>query len=193
MQRDHNPLAIPILDILRTETGALSEHELITRLRPLLDELPDLAAAPQLALFQTHFLVMNALYRLQTELLAEGYYLRISPLAIALEVVVNSNSSEIREATDQALGDYYLDWANLEETGEREVEQLLASFWQRFLAGDGVQGALEVLEVAADASWEVIQRRYRALVAETHPDRGGDPRRFVEVREAYEVLSRCRR
>lgn len=190
--RDHNPLVIPILDLLRSQRGTLSEHEIITHLRSGLDALPGMASSPQLALFQTHFLVMNALYQLQGELIHEGYYLRITPLAIGLEVIRGSGSRALGEASDQPLSDYYLDWSNLENTGEQDVENLLAGFWQRFLAGDGQQEALTVLDLPADADWVAIQKRYRVLVAEAHPDRGGDARRFMQIREAYEVLSRCR-
>lgn len=192
MQRDHNPLVIPILDILRQQRETLSEHDLITRLRPQLETLPGMAKAPQLALFQTHFLVMNALYQLQNELLGEGFYLRISPLAISLEAAAEGKSSELREASDQPLGAYYLDWSNLESTSEQDVEALLSGFWQRLLADDSQQQALEILGLSVDANWSTIQQRYRSLIAAEHPDRGGDAQRFIEIREAYEVLSRCR-
>jgi hypothetical protein len=38
------------------------------------------------------------------------------------------------------------------------------------------------------AAAETLQRRWRAIVKETHPDKGGDVARFHHARRAYEVL-----
>jgi len=47
----------------------------------------------------------------------------------------------------------------------------------------------DVLDVARDASTAELRRAYRRRVRATHPDTGGDPVRFREVQEAWEVLS----
>lgn len=47
-----------------------------------------------------------------------------------------------------------------------------------------------VLGVAPDATRDEIRAAYRKLVKETHPDHGGDARRFMEVHAAYETLIR---
>ena len=63
----------------------LSEYELISQLQAEGDFFPEPDSADELILFQKHFLVMNALYQLQTWLLeAEGVYLFISPLLIKI-------------------------------------------------------------------------------------------------------------
>lgn len=190
MQLDDNPLIIPILEFLRRQRQAVSEHTLITHLRPVLDQLPGLAAAEQLALFQTHFLVMNALYQLQRDLLEAGFYLRVSPLEIAIETDCQSGERGLREGSDRALADYYLDLANLRDTDEGDVEQLLSQFWQTFLARDRVGEALAVLELSSGALWPEVQRQYRRLSGRLHPDKGGDSEQFMRVREAYEILRR---
>ena len=46
----------------------------------------------------------------------------------------------------------------------------------------------EVLEVNPKARQSVIDKAYRALMIEDHPDQGGDQRRAQLVNEAYEVL-----
>lgn len=49
----------------------------------------------------------------------------------------------------------------------------------------------QVLEVARDASPEVIKRAYRLLARKFHPDVSKEPKaeeRFKQVQEAYEVL-----
>lgn len=46
----------------------------------------------------------------------------------------------------------------------------------------------KVLGVAPDATYEQIRAAYRAAVKRYHPDLGGDPDRFREIRRAWEVL-----
>src|SRR5919206_1342739 len=44
------------------------------------------------------------------------------------------------------------------------------------------------LGVEADATRREIERRYKRLAAEHHPDRGGDEERMKSLNEAYRVL-----
>jgi curved DNA-binding protein CbpA len=46
-----------------------------------------------------------------------------------------------------------------------------------------------VLGVRLDASPEEIKSAYRKKAREHHPDRSGDPKEFLEIAQAYEVLS----
>ena len=47
----------------------------------------------------------------------------------------------------------------------------------------------ELLQVAPNASHEVIQASYRALIKQAHPDKGGDPKLAQALNEAHSVLS----
>lgn len=60
----------------------------------------------------------------------------------------------------------------------------------RATAGGGgeAQGAYGVLNVSVEATAAEIRERYRALVLELHPDRGGDEERFKAVSRAYALL-----
>jgi hypothetical protein len=48
--------------------------------------------------------------------------------------------------------------------------------------------ARRLLEVSGSAEPEQVKRAYRRLVRDHHPDTGGDPRIFVALRAAYELL-----
>jgi molecular chaperone DnaJ len=46
-----------------------------------------------------------------------------------------------------------------------------------------------VLRIAPDSTMADIKAAYRELAKKFHPDRGGDPRLFCDIQEAYDVLS----
>lgn len=185
-----NPLLPFVLRALRETPTGLSEYELLKRIESAGAPLPSEAADSNLALFQKHFLLMNALYRLQQSLWdEEQLWLSISPLHIALIAPDAATAQTLSMGEGTALRDYYLDWQQWLATDGAAVEALLAGFWQRFHAHDGRAAALVVLQLEADADWSSIKQQYRRLAAATHPDRGGDGAQFLAIREAYEVLS----
>ena len=64
-----NPLKIPILELLNELELPLTEYQLIQQIKLKLSTFPTLSESHSVALFQLNFLVMNALYQLQEELL----------------------------------------------------------------------------------------------------------------------------
>jgi len=184
-------LLIPILKILRGSEGGISEHQLITALGRELDSFSQQGLSHSLALFQCHFLVMNALYQLQQEVAKGHLYLHISALDIYLQPMGEAGDQALADIeVQQSLREYYLDYSNLEGTSEAEVEQMLNGFWRRYLAADKQLEAFNALGLDENAKWPAIQQSYRRLVREHHPDKGGSTEKFMAVREAYEVLAR---
>ncbi|CAN4123255.1 unnamed protein product [Withania somnifera] len=47
----------------------------------------------------------------------------------------------------------------------------------------------EILGVANSASQDDLKKAYRKAAIKNHPDKGGDPEKFKEIAQAYEVLS----
>jgi hypothetical protein len=166
----------------------LSEHQLINQLAEggVLDKD---YGRDSVALFQTHFLVMNALYQLKRDQYPQ---LVISALDIQLidmtEPGVSSKALADSEYAD--LGDYYLDWNNFKGASKESVDQLLNVFWERYLAMDDRGWALELFGLQEPLTLADIKRRYRQLAMELHPDRGGDHEQLVELNRARDVLSK---
>jgi len=186
----HNPLVPDILSHLHTHPDGLSEFELMQALGKHAG-FASLCDSGQLALFQKHFMVMNGLYQLQQQLWQdEELVLEISPLLIQLntpQVSAHDNSEKLLTESS-TLASYYLDWENFEGTSEKDVIDLLSDFWCRFVSNDDRDAAYEVLGLEQDADLHEVKQCYRRLAAQHHPDKGGDRDKFIEVRQAYEIL-----
>lgn len=142
-----------------------------------------------LSLFQSHFMLMHVLYRLQQRYWQEQCgHLGISAMSIGILAYQKGNVG--LQATDP-LSSYYLDINNLQETTAEEVDEMLNGFWTRYLAGDGRADALAVLGLEADASRDIIEQQYRRLAAQHHPDRGGDDKQLAEFNKAIAILRKC--
>lgn len=175
-------------DLIAAYPEGLSEYELLSRL----DEDPENSfekgnLRDSLNLFQTHFLLFHALYRLQEMLVKrqEGY-LEITALCIRLRPLQSENGNGL--AGVDPLRDYYLDLANLEQTRESDVEDMLGLFWQRYLLQDQRDEYLAVLGLEAGATHGEIREQYRRLAMQHHPDRGGEGETLQAINAAYAAL-----
>lgn len=175
-----------ILPLLREHPAGLSEFDLLKRLEGQGDALPE-RTADNLSLFQSHFLLFHALYRLRDTLHAERRHgLNIDCLTIRLTPYGESDA--VLPSTHDPLREYYLDLANLDETGEAEVEGLLTQFWLRYAANDARAEALAVLDLQDPVEHAEIKQRYRQLAMQHHPDRGGDKEQLQAINAAMAVL-----
>lgn len=184
-----NPLIPDILSLLNQHPEGITEYLIIKSLDEHIG-FENIANDYQLAIFQKHFLVMNALYQLQQQLMEEEQiFLDISPLKIQLiSGDAQSDNRQLTETTNEKLSEYYLDWSNLQDTKKEDVEKLLEKFWKLYINADNRKAALATLELEEGADHEAISSRYRKLAATHHPDRGGDASRFIKIRQAYETL-----
>jgi len=186
-----NPFKNAVLALVREFPLGLTEYDLIQRLQERDSSFAFTGETADLALFRKHFLVMNALYQLQSELFDTGMYLSVSPLDIRLEPVQVSDLTSPPADNAAPLREYYLNWDNFMQTGHADVAAMLLRFHERYLALDERLHAMQTLDLPADAPWETIKQTYRRLAAQHHPDKGGDPARFRAIRAAYEILLRC--
>merc|ERR1712100_523638 len=46
----------------------------------------------------------------------------------------------------------------------------------------------EILGVEKNATMDEIRKKYRKLAIKMHPDKGGDPEKFKEIQQAYDIL-----
>jgi hypothetical protein len=184
-------LAEQLLALLQAADAGLSEYQLIVQLKQQQSpHLANLADDEQLALFQTHFLIFNALYRLREQLWQQqSAHLQIGPLCCQL-LPYQAGSSELAE--HDPLRDYYLNLQHLQDTDAQAVEQLLERFWQRLHSGDEQRAALELFELSSPPALDLprIKQRYRQLVSQHHPDRGGSTTRLQSINQAFEILQR---
>ncbi len=165
-------------------------YELIKQLEAqgLFDFLPQ--ETPNLLLFKKNFLVMHLLYNLRIDYRTQGYALKISTLDITLTALSNSQTNVLTDysSSDLSLGEFYGDLEHFQKSTAENVEQLLNNFWVAFAKRDDISQALSVLNLPADASWSHIQKSFRRLAQQHHPDKGGDAAQFAAINAAYNQL-----
>lgn len=177
-------------EILSENPAGMREYDLMSALdQRCVGGFGGTAFADQLSMFQSHFILFHCLYVLRDQLhQSASAGLDIHCLSIRLTPFKQSNRGLPQQ--HDPMRDYYLDLTNLEKTDAREVDQLLTKFWQRFIAMDERQQALEKLGLSDPIEYSQIKSRYRRLVMEHHPDRGGDHESLQLVNEAMRTLDK---
>lgn len=182
----------PLIELLRIKLGTglvFSEFDLMRWLQAPEQGifLPD-ALSHNKTLFQSHFLLMHALYKLKQEWLKQRTaVLEISALHIEKRAwhCDISHDSQVGEA--DAVMDYYLDLNNL-DTSEKNIEQLLNSFWLKMRIPEQHPEDFAILELTPPVSASQIKAQYRKLAMQHHPDRGGCEQTFCQIQSAYQRL-----
>jgi hypothetical protein len=156
-----------------------------------------------LELFRAHFLLFHLLYRLQDKWIQEEKgTLAIHSLEIRLLSMDNASNNDLANLADfdetpEEVKDYYLDYEKFVETQEKEVIELLDSFWQSFgklpsmpSTHISIEESISILQINDDLSAETINRQFRKLSQIHHPDKGGEPEAFRKLCEARDRLKR---
>jgi DnaJ-domain-containing protein 1 len=184
-------LLTQIENLLREHPEGLSEFELLKTLQAEpLNFFSGRMFQDNHAMFQAHFLLYHALYRLDDDLRRSSKEaLEIHVLNIRLHDM--HTDKPYMPATPDPLRAYYADLRNLRETSADDVEQMLGSFWVRYYANERRAEALSVLGLEDPVEMTTITKRYRQLAMEHHPDRGGEHRQFQRLQEAMSLLRRC--
>ena len=170
-----------LLNNIKAHQGGLKEFELLKLQWATMPEQdrPDLT--DPLELFKQHFILFHQLYRLNDLLTLKG----LGRLSIhTLDIRWQHDDSSAEEYVDQALSEidrlreYYLNWGNLTGTDAEDVQNLLDQFWHRYsgaAVGDhDLLQSFELFELPSDSSFNAVKKRFRQLMAQHHPDRGGD-------------------
>lgn len=178
------------MDIDQHQRG--TEYELIQHLQDRGVEPFNLLTLLQThELFQAHFLVRRALYQLQQHYHdGQLFHLTLELTRLARQPWQQVSTATLPGQLD-AVRDYYLDLNNLHTTTPDDVKSLLNNFWQRYLAQDNKAEALRVLGLDATTDFPTAKQRYRQLVQQHHPDKGGDTAHFQTLQDAMATLERC--
>ncbi|WP_370979428.1 DNA-J related domain-containing protein [Agaribacterium sp. ZY112] len=184
----HNPLVPSVLQALRELATPVKITGIVELLKePLSNFFVD--EPEETRLFKTNFLIMNALFQLQGSFYQkDALYLDLNPLDIRLYPLIKREGQAVAHKNDLLLKEYYGDWSHFEQISKEGVEELLDQFWSYFNNVDQRTEALAVLGCKPESSWGEIRQAYRRLAQLNHPDLGGSEQRFLEIREAYEVL-----
>lgn len=192
---DWAPLQPILHDILLSHSDGLSEYELFNQLKsPPYELFTAESLRDPLSLFQSHFILFNALYQLQDAwLLDQTGLLQIHCSCIRRNPWEAGQNAVIMQ---DKLRAYYLDWTNLSDTDQSQVEAMLDSFWSAFSGAPSqtqhtnmpLQQALDLLELTTPYSSQLLKQQYRKMLHKYHPDKGGNNGQTVQLHNAYERL-----
>lgn len=178
------------LQSLEANPEGVTEHQLLEEIghSDLGRELP--GRADSYSLFQSHFLLFHALYRLRQKLWAEEKVcLEISALRI---IVRESEANEnVPEAAD-GLAEYYLDPENYYRASPESVDEMLLRFRILFENRQYRDEALSILGLVDPVDNKGIRQAWRQQLMQHHPDRGGCPEKAAELNRAFDRLLRQR-
>jgi DnaJ-domain-containing protein 1 len=192
-----NPYLVPLLDEIDrflNDFPLTNEHQLIKHLQDNKVKPFDTFSLAELTdLFSAHFLCMHVLYHLKREysdkqtFVLDIQLVRIHRIPLDESDELNNNEKMAIETIDP-LESYYLNSKHYFETQEDEINDLLKSFWQKYMAQDEKKEALDVLNLPIDADEKMIKTQYKHLAQKHHPDKGGCAEMFTKIRQAKTVL-----
>ncbi len=177
--------------LLKQKPEGYSEYDLMRQLQSEKenDFKPDLFRN-ELEMYQAHFLLFHALYRL-SDYLIEQQVATLDIHVLTIKILPYQTSDTNALSIPDPMREYYLNLDNLKNTTLDDVKNLLGQFWTNYYADQKKPLALEVLGLKTDASKVDIEKRYRILAMQYHPDRGGDKQKFLQLQQAITTLRQC--
>jgi len=181
-----------LLSLIKAHPEGIKEYDLLTLLHAQQHTELKAVMFDNLAIFQQHFVLFHALYKLNDRLQAEQTgQLIIEALNIQWLPAHAPSTQQLTLPHSDPLREYYLDITHLENTSSEDVDALLASFWVS-MGDDGEKlSALALFELAEPCDLSMIKKRYRQLLAMHHPDKGGTIAMAQALNDAMTVLKRC--
>lgn len=187
---------IPLLEpILERHPDGLSEYELLKQLAgqsSFFAKSDTDSPSRGLSLFQRHFLLFHCLYLLEQRYRAnQSGILIISALEIKLRPYRDDNETNQADAaltTPDPVRDYYLDITQLQATSEHDLDEMLGKFWLALARYDTRDETLALLGLSDPVDDLTIRKKYRELVMQHHPDRGGDTDTILQLNAAISKL-----
>jgi len=184
-------LLVHVHEILREHPGGIREYDLMEALdKRCVEGFGRTAFADHLSMFQSHFLLFHCLYALRDRLHEQGRAGGLDIHCLSIRLMPYTEGRNGLPQRHDPLRDYYLDLNNMEKTDAAEVDRLMNDFWLRFIALDERQQALQRLGLNDPVEYGQIKSRYRRLVMEHHPDRGGDHEQLQSINAAMRTLER---
>ena len=195
-----NSFLAPILDELElyfTSAPLSNEHEIIKHLQVNnVTPFNSFSLSNTQDLFSAHFLCMHALYHLNKQYQNDNKFKLIIKSVSIQRIELNdarSRADTLQHVVEiiDPLESYYLNPKHYVETNEDEINDLLKSFWQKYIAQDNKKEALDTLALPMDADIKMIKAQYLRLAQKHHPDKGGDAEVFAKIHYAKTVLEKC--
>ena len=174
-----------------------NEHQIIKHLQAKkISPFDVLSLANTKDLFSAHFLCMHALYHLKKQYQqAQKFTLIIESVRVERITLSKTESSDdelkIALKANDALASYYLDPKHYFDTQEDEINAMLKSFWQRYMAQDDKQEALDTLNLPMNADAKMVKAQYLQLAQKHHPDKGGCADMFKKISQAKTLLDKA--
>jgi DnaJ-domain-containing protein 1 len=194
-----NPYLMPIIDALEqffNDCSLTNEHQIIKHLQENeISPFHNFTLALSTDLFSAHFLCMHALYHLKNQYQQSNQFqliiqsVRIERITLT-ELQINNLDSKTVIDTIDPLASYYLNPTHYFETQEDEINDMIKSFWQKYIAQDNKQEALDTLNLPPNADTKMIKKRYLLLAQQHHPDKGGCAEMFSKINQAKKYLDK---
>ncbi|KPQ30307.1 MAG: DnaJ-class molecular chaperone with C-terminal Zn finger domain [Marinobacter excellens HL-55] len=142
-------------------------------------------------LYPVHFLLFHVLYTLRDQLATFGEALSISPLRLSIRQQ-HTVACDGLPGEEDKLRAFYLDLSKYHMSDDT-IQKMMDDFWSgqsrpRPTQPDVSEAASTLGFSALPEQFAPVKQRFRKLVMQAHPDRGGDTEAIQKLNGAFSVL-----